>query len=43
MAPGEEWLTKRELSVRKLGDTHPLPNEQLTEEEHAIIRAKQQH
>lgn len=43
MAVGEEWLTKCELSVRKLGDTHPLPEEQLTEEEHEMIRAKQRH
>ena len=43
MAPGEEWLIKHDLSVRKLTDTHPQADNKLTEEEHEMIQAEQQH
>ncbi len=33
MAPGDEWITTRELRVRFLGSTVPRPEELLTEAE----------
>jgi len=32
MAPGDEWLTTRDLRLRLLGNTEPLPAEFLSDE-----------
>lgn len=48
MAPGDEWLTTRELRVQLLCVTQPAPEDQLTDDElsaiekHLISRRKQQ-
>jgi hypothetical protein len=38
MAPGDEWLTTRELRLRLLCSTKPAPEEQLTDEELAALQ-----
>ena len=38
MAPGEEWLTTRELCLRLLCFTEPVPEEQLTDAEWAALQ-----
>jgi len=38
MAPGDEWLTTRELRLRLLCSTKPAPEEQLTDEEWAVLQ-----
>ena len=38
MAPGDEWLTTRELRLRLLCSTKPAPEEQLTDEEWAELQ-----
>ena len=40
MAPGDEWLTTRELRLRLLCSTEPAPEEQLTDEECAALLAR---
>jgi len=40
MAPGDEWLTTRELRLRLLCSTVPAPEEQLTDEECAILQGR---
>jgi hypothetical protein len=37
MSPGDEWLTTRELRLRLLCSTEPMPEEQLTDEERAAL------
>jgi hypothetical protein len=38
MAPGDEWLTTRELRLRLLCATEPAPEEQLTDEEWTALQ-----
>ena len=38
MAPGDEWLTTRELRLRLLCSTKPAPEEQLTDEELTVLQ-----
>jgi hypothetical protein len=40
MAPGDEWLTTRELRLRLLCSTEPAPEEQLTDKECAVLRRR---
>jgi len=40
MAPGDEWLTTRELRLRLLGPTEPAPEEQLTDRECASLASR---
>jgi hypothetical protein len=40
MAPGDEWLTTRELRLRLLCSTEPVPEEQLTDEEWAALQRR---
>ncbi len=41
MAPGEEWLTTRELRLSLLHSTEPAPGERFTEAELAELQAQQ--
>jgi hypothetical protein len=45
MAPGDEWLTTRDLRVQLLGPTEPVPEEQLTDVELTVLqqRLSEQH
>ena len=38
MAPGDEWLTTRELRLQLLCSTEPAPEEQLTDAEWAALQ-----
>lgn len=38
MAPGDEWLTNRELRVQLLHPATPLPEEQLTDADIALLQ-----
>jgi hypothetical protein len=40
MAPGDEWLTTRELHLRLLCPTEPAPEERLTDEEKTVLRRR---
>jgi hypothetical protein len=40
MALGDEWLTTRELHLQLLCSTEPVPEEQLTEEECAVLQGR---
>lgn len=40
MAPGDEWLTTRELHLRLLSTTEPLPAEFLSDEEVEALMAR---